>query len=71
MRIILVAALATMMCAPAGLAQTAKQKSPPAASSQQLSPAERMRCKETPQVLSAANRRACRSIKNAKRPQTT
>ena len=45
MRIILVAALATMMCAPAGLAQTAKEKSPQAtASSQrQLSPAERVR----------------------------
>ena len=43
MRIILVAALATMMCAPAGLAQTAKEKPPQAtASSQrQLSPAER------------------------------
>ena len=45
MRIILVAALATMMCAPAGLAQTTKEKPPQAtASSQrQLSPAERVR----------------------------
>jgi hypothetical protein len=70
MRIILVAALATVMCAPIGLAQTAKPKSPPAVSSSQLSPAERVRCKQTPQALNAANRRACRSIGNAKRPAT-
>jgi hypothetical protein len=70
MRIMLVAALATVMCASAGLAQTTKQKSPHVASPQ-LSPAERARCKETPRVLSAANRRACRSIGNAKRPTAT
>jgi hypothetical protein len=70
MRLILVAVLATMMCAPAGLAQTAKEKPPQAtASSQrQLSPAERVRCKQAPQALSAANRRACRSIGNGKKP---
>lgn len=70
MRIILVAVLATMMCAPAGFAQNAKQKSPEASASsqRQLSPAERVRCKQAPQALSAANRRACRSIGNGKKP---
>jgi hypothetical protein len=50
MRIVLVAVLATAMCAPGALAQTSKEKSPRAASSirppGQLSPAERMRCKQ-------------------------
>jgi hypothetical protein len=66
MRIVLVAVLATAMCAQAGVAQTSKEKSPQATSSvqppRQLSPAERMRCKQAPQALNAASRRACRSI---------
>jgi hypothetical protein len=38
MRIILVAALATVMCPSAGLVQTAKQKSPHVSSSPQCAP---------------------------------